>query len=290
MPLATAEQGVSAAGYSPTLMIRSSGASNDTVFCAPGAGAPVTCFLPFAEAFGDATNIVGLQSRGLDGLRAPHSTVEAAADECLEAVRKVAPDGPYRLLGHSFGGWVVFEIARRLRELGAQVAPILLLDADPPSLNDAVPGRYARARVLLKFIQILERWAGRALGLHAQDFEGPDEEKQLRAVLRAMQTANLLPKSATTALLGNQIRVFERNLNTVYRPRMPLSGEAYLLQTTDVDPDDEDFIAPEEAVARWRSFAPRLRVVAAAGNHVTMLERPAVDAVAQLARRVWERG
>jgi thioesterase domain-containing protein len=90
--------------------------------------------------------------------------------------------------------------------------------------------------------------------------------------------------------LGHQIRVFAAHINIVYRPKAPLRGQAYLLQTTDVDLEDEDAMSPEEAAERWKSFAPSMQVISAAGNHLTMLESPFVEAIAERARRIWERG
>lgn len=55
-----------------------------------------------------------VQHRGLDGGAEPFSLVETAAQAYLDAIDKVQPEGPVHLLGHSFGGWIVFEMAARL--------------------------------------------------------------------------------------------------------------------------------------------------------------------------------
>jgi acetoacetyl-CoA synthetase len=72
--------------------------------------------------------VIGIQARGLAGKDPPHSTVEAMAAEYLREVKARQPDGPYYLCGYSFGGLVAFEMARRLRESGDEVALVGLFD------------------------------------------------------------------------------------------------------------------------------------------------------------------
>jgi thioesterase domain-containing protein len=72
--------------------------------------------------------VIGIQARGLDGQEPPHATVEAMAAEYLRAVKAHQPDGPYNVCGYSFGGLVAFEMARRLRESGDEVALVGLFD------------------------------------------------------------------------------------------------------------------------------------------------------------------
>ncbi|MGY1727512.1 acetoacetate--CoA ligase [Geodermatophilus sp. SYSU D01062] len=90
------------------------------------------------------------------GLRLPllhddgrHRTIEEVAADALVQVRGVQPEGPYTLLGYSFGGLVAHEVATRLRAAGADVGCLGLLDVRPPR---AALSRWETTRV---------RWAGR---------------------------------------------------------------------------------------------------------------------------------
>ena len=58
------------------------------------------------------------------------------ADLYIEALRSIQPHGPYRVGGWSFGGFVAFEIARRLFARGEEVQLVALLDTVPPPRND----------------------------------------------------------------------------------------------------------------------------------------------------------
>lgn len=73
------------------------------------------------------------------------------ADGYLEAIREVQPDGPYHLLGWSFGGLVAHAMATRLQEEGEEVALLAVLDAYPavpPTVPHAPDVRKAVASLL----------------------------------------------------------------------------------------------------------------------------------------------
>ncbi|MCB1037113.1 MAG: non-ribosomal peptide synthetase, partial [Acidobacteria bacterium] len=60
--------------------------------------------------------------------RPPLPSVGEMAELYLEQIQQVQPEGPYHLAGWSFGGYVAYEMARRLRQAGDEVALLVLLD------------------------------------------------------------------------------------------------------------------------------------------------------------------
>ena len=60
-------------------------------------------------------------------------TVEEIAEPLLPTIRTAQPEGPYRLLGYSFGGLLAYELGRRLHADGEQVAWLGLLDTQAPA-------------------------------------------------------------------------------------------------------------------------------------------------------------
>ena len=63
----------------------------------------------------------GLQPVGLDGVTEPLDTIPAMASRYIEELRRVQPEGPYRLMGFCFGGTIVNMLAVRLPDLAAGV-------------------------------------------------------------------------------------------------------------------------------------------------------------------------
>jgi thioesterase domain-containing protein len=110
---------IKAAGPSPPL------------FCVHPGGGASWCYLPLARYVPPGTPVYGLQSPALDGAgQLPGSLSELAAI-CLARIRAVQPEGPYRLLGWSFGGNLAHEIAVQLEAAGQHVA-LIVMDAYPP--------------------------------------------------------------------------------------------------------------------------------------------------------------
>ena len=107
--------------HAPALVTLRKG-SGAPLFVFPGAGGNSVYFHALARALPASHPVIGLQAVGLDGDHAPHETVAEMAAHAVEQVRRVQPAGPYLLLGHSLGGRVAFDVARRLEAAGERVA------------------------------------------------------------------------------------------------------------------------------------------------------------------------
>jgi acyl transferase domain-containing protein/thioesterase domain-containing protein/acyl carrier protein len=65
----------------------------------------------------------------------PFDRIETMAAHYLEEMLAFRPDGPYALIGHCFGGFLAFEMARQLREKGREVIFLGIVDADRQSIR-----------------------------------------------------------------------------------------------------------------------------------------------------------
>jgi len=72
--------------------------------------------------------VFGVQPPSLDGSRPMPQTIEQAAALYLSEIRRVQPRGPYHLVGHSYGGRVVWEMAQVLARAGETVGLLALID------------------------------------------------------------------------------------------------------------------------------------------------------------------
>ncbi|WP_329579236.1 amino acid adenylation domain-containing protein [Kitasatospora sp. NBC_01250] len=75
--------------------------------------------------------LYALQARSLREADGLPDSVAAMAAGYLEHIRAVQPNGPYQLLGWSFGGLVAHEMAVQLRQQGEQVSLLAILDSYP---------------------------------------------------------------------------------------------------------------------------------------------------------------
>lgn len=271
--------------YAPCVRILDVKGTDATAYCIPGAGASVSCFLPFANATACAFNIVGMQPRGLDDAEGPHESVEDAAGCYVDAMLK-QQQGPFRLLGHSFGGWVTFEVAARLVRRGFEVMPILLLDSTSPQRQRTAVTTLSKAEVLHRYVRVLEQAAGRVSKLSAAELYNVLLIQGIDELLRRLKSSGLLPQTLAAPMFARLFRTFEVHVNTPYSPAM-LPIEVHLIHASDSDDVGEDHVSAEQAAAQWRHVAPNLRSIVVSGNHMTMLDSPHVEAVARVARAVW---
>lgn len=75
--------------------------------------------------------VYALQAHGLRDLSRVPGSLEAMAGSYLAEMRRIQPQGPYRLLGWSLGGMVVQAMAAQLQGLGEKVEFVGLMDAYP---------------------------------------------------------------------------------------------------------------------------------------------------------------
>src|SRR6185312_7785117 len=89
--------------------------SKPPLFLVHGAGGNVLLYRNLAKHFARDYPLYGLQSRGLDSVSRPLTTIEEMADAYLAEVRAVQKTGPYHLGGYCLGGTIAYEMARILR-------------------------------------------------------------------------------------------------------------------------------------------------------------------------------
>nr|WP_285442818.1 non-ribosomal peptide synthetase [Burkholderia glumae] len=94
--------------------------------------------------------VYGLQAAGIEPDTRPAESVAAMSRQYIEAMRRVQPRGPYRVLGWSMGGLVAFEIACQLQAQGERVDFLGMLDSYLLYTTEEVPvdDQYTLANVL----------------------------------------------------------------------------------------------------------------------------------------------
>jgi amino acid adenylation domain-containing protein len=106
--------------------------SRPPLFCVHAAGANVLIYRPLARHLGFDQPVYALQAQGLDGKSEPLVRVEQMAALYIKEIRALQPQGPYYLLGASFGGLVIYEMAQQLEAAGQEVALLVMLNTDCP--------------------------------------------------------------------------------------------------------------------------------------------------------------
>jgi len=266
--------------YSPLLTLRGGDRGRAPLFCVPGAGATVVSFLELSNLL-EGWAVHGLQPRGADGELPPHSTVDAAAEAYLREVERARPEGGAHLLGHSYGGWVVFEMARRLREAGRAVESLTLVDTQPPSADPMLIRECDGPEAFLRLVGIFEKSAERSLGIGAGQVEGLDVAGRLALLHGRLVSAGIMPRQSVPGALRGPFRTFAAASRSSYAPPSVFPDPVRLVLARDPELDEAaNQRRFAETVAGWRRWAPGLQVTVASGNHVTVLKPPHVASIA----------
>ncbi|HET6392305.1 MAG TPA: thioesterase domain-containing protein, partial [Blastococcus sp.] len=217
----------------------------------PGQGQPLF-FVP--DAWGQLNLYAGLvehlaTDRPLLGVHVPltdadgrHRSIEEVAADALAQVRAAQPEGPYSLIGYSFGGLVAFETALRLRASGAEVPYLGLLDVRPPEAA-LDPGEIAARRRAARLRTVL---SGQLLGT------------VVRRLRRTPPVAALPPSAVPDAELG--FFLGSEAVSDAYVPGA-LDGDVtfYLAAGSRR--------ALRQTLSAWRRRSRRLTVVGVPGHH-----------------------
>jgi thioesterase domain-containing protein len=247
------------------------------IFCIPGAGGTGTEFINLAGALGTQALVYALQPRGVDGENEPHTTVEAAAADYVRTIDATHRDAPVHLIGHSFGGWVAFELALRLGR--SRAMSLTLIDSEPPR---CVTGEWAHGLALERYVRTVECSSGIALRIDPNMFGALDEEAGIVLIHQRLVMAGILPRRSRPEVLRGPIRTFDAALRTSYVPAAILSLDIHLGLASEprLDPNAIQS-SRDDAQQGWRVYAPNLKLWYGPGDHFSILRLPHVQVLAE---------
>ena len=102
------------------------------LFIVHGVGGNVFGFHTIAKCLEKEQPVYGIQAQALLPGKEAILRLEEMAAQYIDDMRAVCPNGPYHLLGFSFGGLVAYEIAQQLRAAGCEVGLLGMLDTRQP--------------------------------------------------------------------------------------------------------------------------------------------------------------
>ncbi len=253
--------------WSPLVAIQPKG-SKPPFFCVHPVFGVVFPYYELAYNLGTDRPFYGLQPLGLDGEKAPFTRIEDMAAYYIEALRAVQPIGPYFLGGWSFGGLVAFEMAKQLEKSGHEVALVGILDTLAPVTSN----RVSLCDSLKFFFSTVTRYIWPFL---MDYFCLVTASKKNQGKTISKESRRRIIKELTSKSI---FRVFQANSQAAvnYLPQI-YPGRITLLRSS-----DRSIVASQDPTMGWSELAGSgVEVHVVSGNHLTMLRKPNVQALAE---------
>ncbi|MDF0732855.1 amino acid adenylation domain-containing protein, partial [Pseudomonas entomophila] len=213
-------------------------------------------------------------------------TLEALAAGLLMRIRRVQPQGPYRLAGWSFGGALAYEVAAQLLGMDEEVSFLGLIDTYQPRLVDQGKARWQGPRLLERqlLLHCEGHWqaqgeAGVAALARAQALAAAEHD--FATLLAACRDQGLLYSGLAEAG-DDELQCFlEREIAhghalAHYRPE-PLGIRVHLLRAAQC----RDGASPGLG---WELTLPaaQLHAVDVPGDHLGMMQAPHVQVLGRV--------
>jgi polyketide synthase 13 len=257
-------------GVVRTLRGRDEGSDAVPVFVFHPAGSSCVVYEPLLRRLPAGTPMYGLE-------RIEGSIAERAA-AYVPIIREIQGDGPYVLVGWSLGGVLSYAVAQLLREQGADVRVVGLIDTVMP--YEPIPDTPDEIELRWK------RYAKVGKKLYNVDYPLPydklakaDDDGQIRIImdlvkLSSAQIPSGIIEHQRTSWLDN--RAIQTASPTVY------DGDVTLYMA---DKYHDDAIALEPRLGKrhehggWGEYAPNLEIVHVGGDHLAIIDEPFIAKV-----------
>jgi enterobactin synthetase component F len=232
--------------------------------------------------------VYGLQSRGLrGGVTLPGSIAEIAADY-LGQIRRIQPEGPYRLIGRSLGGLIGHSIAAQMQAQALHVELLAMIDSYVFTSAEFAPSRTEadEVRAALSFLDIhlAHENTPQTLQELNEFLLHPGNARSIPQVQGAMKLAKEIGKS-DPEFISRLSAVMLNNLK-VARQYVPDKVDSDLLyfQATETTGDLDGIL--DRSPSAWEPFARGIQVHELACHHEAVLNPLQA---AQIASRLQQR-
>jgi thioesterase domain-containing protein len=253
------------------------GGGKPSLFCVHAVSGSAYSYSAMARLLGPDQPVYGFEAPGFDNPRTPVPRLPDLAAEYTATLREFQPQGPYRLLGWSLGGVVIFLMAQELLAAGEQVATLVMVDAGLPVVMPLPPER-----------EILRRYIRDMMGLSDQSPPGLDavfanwpEDVEPGLVFEAVEKAGILPEEMDAELLAYQYGVFRAHLAGFYSVVVSGSYPGPAVHITAQGSVEEDM--------RWDRLIPNLTTHMLPGTHHSIWTGENLVALSEIVRQTLTR-
>jgi thioesterase domain-containing protein len=203
----------SSATGEPSALIPMKTGSRPPLFCVHPMGGSVVRYLTLAQALDEDVPVYGLQSLGLVGTEHAHNSIPEIATMCADEILKICPDGPFQVLGYSFGGMVAFETAQQILDRTGRHSLVVIVDMSPCEAGAVVDAEEIPAAVAVAANSL-------RIELDPVDYRGLEFPAALHKMYDAAVACGVLDEDFPLDSLWHMVTTFDSNKRALqqYRP------------------------------------------------------------------------
>lgn len=271
--------------WSPLVPIQPAG-TRRPVFCVHAIGGDVLGYTDLSRQLGADQPMYGLRAPQLSDIGGQEVTIEDMATSYIDALRSVQPEGPYLLIGWSFGGTVAFEMAQQLHKHGECMGMLALLDSYLPGTVGKA-ANLTDAMVLAVLAKEQALLSGKTLTIAVDDLQRYDSDEQLRHVLEQIERAQL-DFETERAWVQRFLQGYRARQRAAcnYKPQI-YPGRITLFKSTRQDPEivkalEEIGVDLSNATYGWDALTTeKVEILEISAYHNTLIHGPHARLVAE---------
>lgn len=237
------------------------------IFLIHGGGLNILLFKSIVEYFDDDQPIYGIQALGLNHETDIPPTIELIAKRYVNDILEAFPDGPYALAGYSLGGFLAFEMARQLKEMGKEIKLLGLMDT-------YAGNNYYVGNKLARMAKKVKRQFNKIPFITRSLIANPKEtiDYQLGAVQRKLREI----RSVEVIINKNAFTAYEMAIYQKYSDAL----DAYVLTPFDIEMtlfrvEKRLYFLDDLVYLGWDKFALKgVKIRQVPGDHETFLYPP----------------
>ncbi len=230
----------------------------------PGMPGIVDGYYELAEKFSASGNVFGLQMKGVREEGEALTTLAAMAAHNLDLIKELAPTGPVQIVAHSYGGLVLHEMLKQLKDIpDLIIGNVILIDSYSNTLNLKVNDR------ITAFIRTIVDQSDETLVL--------DIDKMTKKIMRTAKSKRVavihdLLDKAGVRLDRNKLHkmweVYHASLDTDHELSGLFDVSATLIRA------QGEFLKGASEDLGWKAHYSNLRVINAEGDHFSVTKEP----------------
>ncbi|MFP5206979.1 MAG: type I polyketide synthase [Acidobacteriota bacterium] len=255
------------------------------LFCVHAVGGDVLFYQQLARALGPDQPLYAFQSPLVAAPDRRDLTVQEMASLYIQEMRAFYPEGPYLLGAASYGGFVLYEMARQLNEQGIAPGIVLMFDVKVPGSDE----RFGAGVKVARFLQNIRKGGGGYLLRKTKEKTAYFRERFVEGVVypAAVRGYRLTGRPLTAALRFFWVSQGHWHALRGYAFK-PFPGKVTLIRATDRGP--EVLGVREDPTLGWGRLAlGGVEVIDVPTKHMFMLFDPYVTDFAETLKSILAR-